>query len=56
MKKLKEEDFKNINKALRDSQLLCYTGTMTAGVDIQKRFDTFTHIFTGKDETPDAFI
>lgn len=56
MKKTKEEDFKDINKALQHTQLLCYTGTMTAGIDIQKRFDTFTHIFTGKDQTPDSFV
>lgn len=56
MKEAKEKDFKNINAAIKDVQLLVFTGTMTAGVDIQVQFDTFTHIFTGKDETPDAFI
>ena len=29
---------------------------MTAGIDIQKHFNSFIHIYTGKDETPDAFL
>jgi len=39
MGKITEHDFKNINEALKNIQLCIYTGVMTAGVDIQKRFD-----------------
>lgn len=34
MKQQKEEDFKDINKALSSVDLLIYTGTLTAGVDV----------------------
>ena len=46
MAQIKSEDFKNVNIAWANCDVLIYTGTLTAGISFElNRFDTFIAIY-----------
>lgn len=56
----KKHDFKNVEKAWKDMDLVIHTSTLQAGVDysvcIADTFDTFVHVYTGMSNTADQFV
>jgi hypothetical protein len=53
---LKHTDFKDVNTAWKDADVLIYTGTLTAGVSFElEHFDVLIGIYTKKTSSPLAF-
>lgn len=60
-KEIKQRDFKDVNSAWKDVQLLLYTGTLSCGVDFSPEdfndnFDTFVNVFQKNCGLPTQFI
>ena len=47
---------KDMNEALRDKQVFIYTGTLTAGCDIQQPFDHHVSCFINQSTDPMQFV